>query len=311
MPRLQFKSFATTDQVREFPYGSGRVVHLDDTIVGLGRWEPGWRWSTHLAPIMGTTSCMVHHLGYAISGRLGVVMDDGQTVEIPPDSAYEIPAGHDAWVVGDEPFVTVDWTSADVVGVGSPEPGERVLATILFTDIVDSTATLERVGDQAWRGLLAEHNRRMRGQFNRFRGREVDTTGDGFLAVFDSASRAVQCGLAMIDAAHAVGLSIRVGVHTGEVEFVGRRCARRRGAHGGAGHVPRGDRRGPRLVHDPRPARRVGAAARGRRRARPQGPVGRSSALPRRPTRGAGGLNRRRPPASVCRRVTRWNGEQP
>jgi class 3 adenylate cyclase len=170
---------------------------------------------------MGTTSCQIHHLGYAISGTLRVEMDDGQTIDIPPDSAYEIPTGHDAWVVGDEPFVTLDWTSADVVGVGAAEPGERVLATILFTDIVDSTATLERVGDQAWRGLLGDHNRRMRDQLNRFRGREVATTGDGFLAVFDSASRAVRCGLAMIDAAHAVGIQIRVGVHTGEVEFVG------------------------------------------------------------------------------------------
>ncbi len=221
MPRLQFKSFATTDQIREFPHGSGRLVSLDETLVGMGRWEPGWRWSKHLAPIMGTTSCQVHHLGYSISGRLRVEMDDGQTIEIPPDAAYEIPAGHDAWVVGDEPFVTVDWTSAGVVGVGSEEPGDRVLATVLFTDIVDSTATLERIGDQAWRGLLGDHNRRMRDQFNRFRGREVATTGDGFLAVFDSASRAVRCGLAMIEVALAIGISIRVGVHTGEVEFVG------------------------------------------------------------------------------------------
>jgi class 3 adenylate cyclase len=221
MPRLQFKSFATTEDVREFPSGSGRIVHLDETTLGLARWEPGWRWSTHLASIMGTTSCQIHHLGYSISGRLRVEMDDGQAADIPPESAYEIPAGHDAWVVGDEPWVTLEWTSAAVVGVGSGEPAERVLATVLFTDIVDSTATLERIGDLAWRNVLADHNRRMRDQFNRFRGREVDTTGDGFLAVFDSASRAARCGLAMIDAAHAVGISIRVGIHTGEVEFVG------------------------------------------------------------------------------------------
>jgi class 3 adenylate cyclase len=220
MPRLQFKAFSA-GQHREMPHGIGRIVNLDDTTVGHARWEPGWRWSTHLAPVMGTTSCQIHHLGYAISGILRVEMNDGQTIDIPPDSAYEIPSGHDAWVIGDEPFVTLDWTSADVVGVGSAEPGERVLATILFTDIVDSTATLERVGDLAWRVLLGDHNRRMREQLNRFRGREVATTGDGFLAVFDSASRAVRCGLAMIDAAHAVGIQIRVGVHTGEVEFVG------------------------------------------------------------------------------------------
>jgi class 3 adenylate cyclase len=96
-----------------------------------------------------------------------------------------------------------------------------VLATVLFTDIVDSTATLARIGDERWRELLNDHNRRVRDQLNQFRGREVDTTGDGFLAVFDSASRAVRCGLALIGAARDMGIAIRVGVHTGEVEFVG------------------------------------------------------------------------------------------
>src|SRR6266550_1576434 len=201
MPRLQFKSFAHPDEVRSFPKASAHVVTLDEATVGLARWEPGWRWSTHLAPLVGTSSCQVHHLGYAISGRLRVLTDDGQTIEIPPDSAYEIPAGNDASVVGDEPFVTLEWTSARVVGVGPEGPGERVLATVLFTDIVDSTATLARVGDEAWREVLNDHNRRMRDLLNRFRGREIDTTGDGFLAVFDSASRAVRCGLAMTLAA--------------------------------------------------------------------------------------------------------------
>ena len=98
---------------------------------------------------------------------------------------------------------------------------DRYLTTVLFTDIVDSTATLARVGDEAWRELLDEHNRRMRDRLNQFRGREIDTTGDGFLAVFDSASRAVRCGLAMTQAARDMGISIRVGIHTGELEFVG------------------------------------------------------------------------------------------
>jgi class 3 adenylate cyclase len=221
MPRLQFKTFADPDEVRSLPLLSAQIVTLDESTVGLARWEPGWRWSTHLGPIAGTSSCQVHHLGYAISGRLRVTTDDGQTLEIPPGSAYEIPSGHDASVVGDEPFVTLEWTSARVVGVGPEGPGERVLATVLFTDIVDSTATLEKIGDEAWRDLLHEHNRRMRDRLNQFRGREIKTTGDGFLAVFDSASRAVRCAMAMIDSARQMGISIRVGVHTGEVEFVG------------------------------------------------------------------------------------------
>ena len=117
MPRLQYKPFASPDHERTFPHGSAQVVTLDDATIGLARWEPGWRWSTHLAPIAGTASCQVHHLGYAISGRLHVVMDDGQSLEIPGGSAYEIPSGHDASVVGDEAFVTLEWTSAHVVGV--------------------------------------------------------------------------------------------------------------------------------------------------------------------------------------------------
>jgi class 3 adenylate cyclase len=150
-----------------------------------------------------------------------VLTNDGQQLDILPESVYEIPAGHDAWVVGDEPWVTVEWTSARTFGVAPDGPGERVLATVLFTDIVDSTATMERIGDAAWRDVLATHNRLLRAELNAFRGRELATTGDGFLAVFDSATRAVRCGVAMARSAKTVGLAIRVGIHTGEVEFVG------------------------------------------------------------------------------------------
>ncbi len=221
MPRLQRKTFDDPDEARTFPKASAALVSLDETTVGLGRWEPGWRWSTHLAPIAGTASCQLHHLGYALSGTLRVATDDGHELEIGTGSVYEIPAGHDAWVVGDEPFVTIEWTSSRVVGVGPEGPGDRVLATVMFTDIVDSTATLERIGDAAWQELLHAHNRRFRDQLNTFRGREIDTTGDGFLAIFDSATRAVQCGVAMIRAANEIDLAIRVGLHTGEVDLVG------------------------------------------------------------------------------------------
>jgi class 3 adenylate cyclase len=171
--------------------------------------------------VAGTASCQVHHLGLSVSGRLRVETDAGDTIDIPPDSIYEIPPGHDAWVVGDEPWVTVEWTSARIVGVPVDGPGGRILATVLFTDIVDSTATLQRLGDATWRDLLIKHNARLRDALNTYRGREVTTTGDGFLAVFDGATNAVRCGVAMARAAHDIGLPIRVGVHTGEVEFVG------------------------------------------------------------------------------------------
>jgi class 3 adenylate cyclase len=221
MPRLQFKRFAEPDDTRAMPLGHADLVHLDDTTVGMARWEPGWRWSTHLQPMVGTASCPVRHLGYSISGFMRVVTDDGQTLDIPPGSVYEIPAGHDAMVIGDEAWVTLEWTSADVVAAPAEGTTQRLVATLLFTDIVDSTATLRRVGDRAWRGILRDHNDRLRHELNRFRGRELATTGDGFLAVFDGATRAVHCGLAMTEAARAIDLEIRVGVHTGEVEFAG------------------------------------------------------------------------------------------
>ena len=165
--------------------------------------------------------CQVHHFGFCVSGLLRVETDAGDTIDIPPDSVYDIPPGHDAWVVGDEPWVTVEWTSARIVGIAPDGPGERTLATVLFTDIVDSTATLERLGDAAWRELLHRHNARLRDALNTYRGREVTTTGDGFLAVFDGPTRAVRCGVVMARSARDMGLPIRVGVHTGEVEFVG------------------------------------------------------------------------------------------
>ena len=221
MPRLQTKSFASPDEIRTFPKGRAEVVSLDDATVGRSSWSPGWRWSVDLAPIMGTRSCQIHHLGHSVSGLLHVVMDDGAAIDIPPDSIFEIPPGHDAWVVGEEPWVTVEWTSARIVGIAPEGPGERVLATVLFTDIVDSTARLQALGDSAWHELLRLHDSRLRDDLNRFRGRELKTTGDGFLAVFDGATKAVRCGAAMVRSAQTLGLSIRVGIHTGEVEFVG------------------------------------------------------------------------------------------
>jgi class 3 adenylate cyclase len=220
VPRLQSKSFETPDETRALPGANARVVYLDEAAVGLAEWQPGWRWSTHLQPIVGTPSCENHHLGYAISGMLEVSTDAGEQLTISAGTAYEIPPGHDAWVVGDRSFVTVEWASSRVVGVPAEGPGERVLATILFTDIVGSTETLEHIGDTAWRDVLLAHNAQMREVINTFRGREVTTTGDGFLVVFDGATRAVRCGAAMVRAARASAVPIRVGIHTGEIETV-------------------------------------------------------------------------------------------
>jgi class 3 adenylate cyclase len=221
MPRLQYKSFESSDTVRTFPNGRAELVILDESAVGHAVYQPGWRWSTDMMGIVGTPSCQLHHLGYSVSGTMHVVLDDGEALDIPPGSVFEIPPGHDAWVVGDEPWVTVEWTSGRTFGLAADGPGEGVLVTVVFTDIVDSTARLQSMGDAAWRDLLVTHNLRLRDQLNNYRGREVTTTGDGFLAVFDSATRAVRCAAAMSRSMREIELPIRVGVHTGEVEFIG------------------------------------------------------------------------------------------
>jgi len=220
MPRLQRKSFARPDRVR--PLGSGRLeaVDLDETVVGRVTLPPGWRWATDVQPVVGTTSCEVRHVSFAISGRLHVVMDDGTEMDIDGGDVHEIPPGHDAWVVGDEPYVAIEWANSARYGESPDDAGERILATILLTDLVDSTAHLGRVGDAAWRTLIVEHNARLRRQLDIHRGREVTTTGDGFLAIFDSPARAVRCAAAMGPAVDDLGLRVRAGAHTGEVGIV-------------------------------------------------------------------------------------------
>jgi class 3 adenylate cyclase len=217
---LQRKSLNSPEEVRRFPSGRVELVHLDETVVGRFRFEPGWHWATDVSPISNTASCQNRHLGYVFSGTLHAVMDDGTELDILPGDAYEIPPGHDAWVVGDEPWDTVEFTSARHFAVPS-EDDQGTLSTILFTDIVDSTLTLARVGDAAWEWLLLAHNELMRSILDRFHGREIVTTGDGFLALFDGASRAVRCAAAMVSEVEPLGLRIRAGLHTGEVAVIG------------------------------------------------------------------------------------------
>lgn len=102
----------------------------------------------------------------------------------------------------------------------APEP-DRVLATVLFTDIVGSTEKASAMGDQRWRDLLARHHAVVRRQLQLFRGREIDTTGDGFLATFDGPARGVRCASAIIEETRQIGVDIRAGLHTGEIEIVG------------------------------------------------------------------------------------------
>jgi class 3 adenylate cyclase len=216
---IQHKSFNAPDEVRRFPKGILTLVHLGSVTMGRAVLEPGFRWSTSLKPIQGTPSCQIHHLQLLVQGRFHVEMDDGQTAEFGPGDVMNVPPGHDAWVVGDESVVVVD-VLGNIGALAIPGEHERLVTTLLMSDIVDSTLTATRLGDAAWKQVLAEHNRLIRAQLERFRGREVNTTGDGFLATFGSAAGALRSALATRDAIRGLGIELRIGVHTGEVDVL-------------------------------------------------------------------------------------------
>jgi class 3 adenylate cyclase/DNA-binding CsgD family transcriptional regulator len=124
--------------------------------------------------------------------------------------------------VGDRAFRLVAATASAEDDDGAPlsRPDRRV-RTILMTDVVGSTQTVEHLGDRAWGELVAEHDRVTRAEITLFGGNELDTTGDGFIVAFESAARAIRCALALLDRLTDLGLTIRAGIHTGEVEDVG------------------------------------------------------------------------------------------
>jgi quercetin dioxygenase-like cupin family protein len=109
MAAMVKKSFEAPDETRPISKGKIEVVDVDGTQVMRANFEPGWRWSECVKPVAGTESCQVAHLIYVVSGRMVVRMDDGAESEIGPGDVSSIPPGHDAWIVGDEPFVGVDF----------------------------------------------------------------------------------------------------------------------------------------------------------------------------------------------------------
>jgi class 3 adenylate cyclase len=216
--RVLTKSFSDPDEVLTFPMGRAENVTLGELTVGRFVQQPGWRWSEQIKPIAGTESCQFHHVGVGISGRGMIRMDDGRETLISAGTVFDIPPGHDQWVVGDEPAVSILWGGWR--GFGKPQVGERVLTTMLMTDIARSTERAADIGDAAWDRLLEQHNERVREVLVRYRGTEINTTGDGFLVMFDGAARAVQAAVDIREAIGEMGLELRAGVHTGEVEIV-------------------------------------------------------------------------------------------
>ncbi len=150
--------------------------------------------------------------GRWIAGRIPTA----KFVELPGDD-------HIPWV-GDQELV-LDEIEEFMTGVRPAREADRVLATVLFTDIVDSTAHAATLGDRAWRDVLERHHADVRTELERWRGREVDSAGDGFFATFDGPARAIHCALAVADRARGLGLAVRAGVHTGECELLGDKVA--------------------------------------------------------------------------------------
>jgi class 3 adenylate cyclase len=219
MARLQRRRFTEPDDVRAIPHGRIDVVELDDRVVGRMTYEPGWRWSVDVKPIAGTDSCQFHHFGVTLSGQLRAQMRDGTELEIGPGDVFEIPPGHEAWVVGDEPWVSVDFEAMRAYGRAEPAGGRRTLFSVLMTDIVDSTAQAVARGPAAWRDIVRSHNELAEREIDRHEGRLVKTTGDGVIGLFDSAERAVRAAAALGDAMRPLGIRVRAGVHSGEVEI--------------------------------------------------------------------------------------------
>ena len=216
--RPRTKNLSAPDETLTLAKGSATTVRIGEMVVGRLTLEPGWRWSTHVQPIAGTASCRFHHVGFMLSGVTDGRMDDGTEFTIGPGDVFDVPPGHDNWVSGDEPMVALVWGGWR--GWGKPPVGERVLTTMLMTDIAGSTDHLYAVGDAAWNQLLDRHRALVREVLEHYRGTEIDTAGDGFLTMFDGAARAVQAALEIRTVVRGIGLDIRAGIHTGEVELI-------------------------------------------------------------------------------------------
>jgi quercetin dioxygenase-like cupin family protein len=111
MGGLVGRSFDAPDEVRTLKDDMGKIelINVPGGVVGRATFQPGWRWSEHVKPVAGTESCQAGHVGYMVSGRTAVHMDDGSEMEFGPGDFVSIPPGHDGWTVGEEPAVMIDW----------------------------------------------------------------------------------------------------------------------------------------------------------------------------------------------------------
>jgi pimeloyl-ACP methyl ester carboxylesterase len=170
-----------------------------------------------LLPAIRVPTLILHAAGDRV-----VNVENGRYLarHIPHAKYVELPGADHFPYLGDVEAILQE-IEEFLTGARSVAESDRVLATVLFTDIVGSTSHAAAMGDQRWRDLLASHHALIRRELERFRGREVKTVGDGFLATFDGPARAIRCACAMRDGVRPLGLEIRAGLHTGECELMG------------------------------------------------------------------------------------------
>ena len=228
--------------IRELRYGWGRGVLLE-TVCPSRAGDPAFRawWARYqrLGSSPGTVIAMrrvleeldVRDVLSAIAvptlifnrreNRLVEVVHSRYLAEHIPGARYVELDGEDYFPFVGNSEAILDGIEELVTGSRASRAHDRVLATVLFTDIVGSTERAAAMGDHAWRELLDRHNDVVRRELGRFRGREVDDAGDGFLALFDGPARAIDCAWAIGDALRPLGIQIRAGLHTGEVDVAG------------------------------------------------------------------------------------------
>jgi class 3 adenylate cyclase len=220
MSRVEVRNLDEPEAVVSDPLATSNQVRLAHTVVTRHVLQPGWTWEEHARPTVGTPSCELHHRGVVLRGRMGIRTDEGEELVVGPNQVFDLPPGHVTWVEGEDELVMVDWAGG--AGFDPQLGGEaRAMATILFTDIVESTARASNAGDASWKRIVAMHDDVVRSVLPEFGGREVETAGDSFLVAFDNVGSAIRCGLALVPALGAIELPIRVGIHSGEVVMSG------------------------------------------------------------------------------------------
>jgi len=170
----------------------------------------------HVLPSISVPTLVLHR-----TGDLDARPEEGRYIAERIPNAHFVELGGDVHVPFVDPDQILDEVEEFITGRRPIPHSDRVLATVLFTDVVGATERAAAIGDRAWRTLLDQHHALVRRELDRFQGREVDTAGDGFLATFDGPARAIRCAGSVREAIRGLGLEIRAGLHTGECELIG------------------------------------------------------------------------------------------